>query len=147
MSFLAEGPRQTFLRGFNLASIVTLESPRYFTLFAGFDANGDLETGPDRVGAIGRNTFRGDSFQSIDLRLSRTFRATERLSATFIVEAFNLFNTVNVTDINTVYGAPDFVGPIPQRFSDHVLGPNPSFGTPSQVANSRQVQLAVRLTW
>lgn len=147
MSFLASAPKRTFLRGFNLASIVTLESPRSYTLFAGFDANGDLETGPDRVGAIGRNTFRGDSFGSVDLRLSRAFHLTEKLKASLIAESFNLFNTVNITDINTVYGAPDFIGAVPRKLGDGARAPNPSFGTPAQVANPRQLQLAVRLTW
>jgi hypothetical protein len=34
-----------------------------------------------------------------------------------MAEAFNLFNTLNVTDINTVYGAANFIGPEPKRFN------------------------------
>lgn len=147
MSLQAEGPRRTFLRGFNFASVVTLESPRYYTLFAGFDANGDLETGPDRVGAIGRNTYRGDSFQSVDLRVSRSVRLTDKLSASFIAESFNLLNKLNITDVNTVYGAADFIGEVPRRLGDRAPAANPSFGTPAQVAGARQLQFAVRLAW
>jgi hypothetical protein len=41
---------------------------------------------------------------------------TERARLEAIAEGFNLFNTLNVTDINTVYGAANFVGPEPKRF-------------------------------
>jgi hypothetical protein len=147
MSFSAEAPQESFLRNFRIGSIVTMESPRFYTIFAGFDVNGDLETGPDRVGTIGRNTYRGDAFYNLDLRLSRTVHFTEKLKAEFIGEVFNLFNTVNVTDVNTVYGAPDFVGPIPQEFGDGIRAPVPSFGSAAQVANQRLFQLAFRLTF
>jgi hypothetical protein len=116
-------------------------------LFAGFDANGDFETGPDRVGAVGRNTYGGDGFKSVDLRVSRTFRLTDKLSASFIAESFNLLNTLNVTDVNTVYGAADFIGKVPERLGDHAPAANPSFGTPAQVAGARQLQFAVRSAW
>lgn len=146
-NFLAEGPRRTFLRNFRVASVVTLESPRYYTIFTGFDANGDLENGPDRVGAVGRNTYRGDGYRGVDLRLSRVFSLSERVKAEFIAEGFNLLNTVNVTDLNTVYGAPDFVGPVPRRFADAAPSPNPSFGTPAQASNAREFQFALKVRW
>ncbi len=146
-SFLAEAPPETILRNFKLGTIVTLESPRFYTIFAGFDANGDFETGPDRVGTIGRNTYRGDNFRSLDLRVSRVFHFTERIQAEFIAEFFNLFNTVNVTDINTVYGTAEFVGPVPREFGDGVRAPIPSFGSPAATANPRQIQFALRIRW
>src|SRR5205807_1945535 len=82
------------------------------------------------------NTFKGDSYQSIDLRLSRTFKPTERLGIETIAEAFNLFNIVNVRFFNTVYGAADFCPfnataqgcSATQRFQEG--SPNPTYGTP-----------------
>ena len=147
LSAVTEAPQDTFLRNFRLSTIVTLESARYYTIFTGFDANGDLETGPDRVGSIGRNTYQGDPYYNVDLRLSRVVNFTEKLKGEFIAESFNLFNTVNVTDINTVYGAPDFVGPIPREFGDGIGAPAPFFGTPAQVSNQRLFQLAFKLTF
>jgi hypothetical protein len=104
------------------------------------------------VGLERRNTFKGDSYQTIDLRLSRTFKPTERLSVETLAEAFNLFNTVNVRFFNTVYGAADFCpfnptaqGCSVQRFREG--SPNSTYGTPRAVYNPRQVQLALRLTF
>jgi hypothetical protein len=150
-----DGPtqRNPLINDFHLSTIVTLESPNYFTKFAGFDANGDIFGNNDRVGIEPRNTFKGDSYQTIDLRLSRTFKATERLHVETLAEAFNLFNTVNVRFFNTVYGAADFCpfNPVAQgcsptqRFREG--SPNPNYGTPRAVFNPRQIQLALRLTF
>jgi len=144
--------RNVFINNFQLSTIVTLESPNYFTKFAGFDANGDIFGNNDRVGLERRNTFKSDSYQTIDLRLSRTFKATERLSVETLAEAFNLFNTVNVRFFNTVYGAADFCpfnptaqGCSVQRFREG--SPNSTYGTPRAVYNPRQIQLALRLTF
>jgi hypothetical protein len=150
-----DGPtnRNPLVNNFQLSTIVTLQSPDYFTKFAGFDANGDIFGNNDRVGIEPRNTFKGDSYQTIDLRLSRTFKATERLHLETMAEAFNLFNTVNVRFFNTVYGAADFCPfnpsaqgcPAPQHFREG--SPNPTYGTPRAVFNPRQIQFALRLTF
>ena len=141
------------LNNFHLSAIVTLESPNYFTKFAGFDANGDIFGNNDRVGIEPRNTFKGDSYQTTDLRLSRSFKPVERLKIETFAEAFNLFNTVNVRFFNTVYGAADFCPFNPtaqgcsptQRFLEG--SPNPNYGTPRAVYNPRQIQLALRLSF
>jgi hypothetical protein len=142
-----------FVNNFQFSTIVTLESPNYFTKFAGFDANGDIFGNNDRVGIEPRNTFKGDSYQSIDLRVARTFNATEKLHVEAMAEAFNLFNTVNVRFFNTVYGAADFCNFNPaaqgcsptQRFLEG--SPNPNYGTPRAIYNPRQIQFALRLTY
>src|SRR5438093_4508133 len=90
------------------STIVTLESPHYFTKFAGADVNGDIFGNNDRVGIEPRNTFIGDNFRSVDVRVSRKFDFREKRSLEFIAEAFNLSNTLNVRYFNTVYGAADF---------------------------------------
>lgn len=150
-----DGPTRmnAFVNNFHLSTIVSLQSPNYFTKFAGFDANGDIFGNNDRVGIEPRNTFKGDSYQSVDLRLARTFKVSERMSVEAMAEAFNLFNTVNVRFFNTVYGAADFCNFNPaaqrcsatQRFLEG--SPNPNYGTPRAVFNPRQIQLALRLTF
>ncbi|HET9839210.1 MAG TPA: carboxypeptidase regulatory-like domain-containing protein [Candidatus Angelobacter sp.] len=142
-----------FVNNFQLSTIVTLESPNDFTKFAGFDANGDIFGNNDRVGIEPRNTFKGDTYQSIDLRVARTFKATEKLHVEAMTEAFNLFNTVNVRFFNTVYGAADFCNFNPaaqgcsatQKFLEG--SPNPNYGTPRAIYNPRQIQFALRLTY
>jgi hypothetical protein len=146
VSFLGEGPRRWGVtRDFRLGVIVTAQSPRYTSIFTGFDVNGDLEWGPDRVGSIGRNTYRGDRFAQVDVRVSRRVGVTERVVVEPLIEFFNLFNRVNVSDVDTVYGAADFVGPVPQRYRDGRRGPLASFGAPALTGPARQVQIALRI--
>ncbi|RMG54113.1 MAG: hypothetical protein D6723_05725, partial [Acidobacteria bacterium] len=143
-----EGPdRWWFTRGFKLGLIATLQSGRYGTIFAGFDVNSDLEFGTDRVGLIGRNTYRGDSFQQIDLRLARRIKINERIALEPLIEFFNLFNRPNVTQVDTVYGAAEFIGPIPRHYKDGVAGALPSFGRPAGTGPARQIQFALRVSF
>src|SRR5215471_3069038 len=87
-----DGPTRVnpLINNFHVGMIVSLESPNYFTKFAGFDANGDIFGNNDRVGIEPRNTFKGDSYQSVDLRLSRNFKPAEHFNIEAIAEAFNL---------------------------------------------------------
>jgi hypothetical protein len=149
-----EGPHHMnpVLNDWQLGLIVSIQTPSYFTKFAGFDANGDLFGNNDRVGIEPRNTFRGDNYRSIDARVSRTFNLTEKIHMEALAEAFNLSNTLNVRFFNTAYGASDFCpagGPTycgtgPFFFEG---SPNQSYGTPRAIFNPRQIQLAVRFTW
>lgn len=150
-----EGPTKSnfLINNFRLGAIVSLESPNYFTKFAGFDANGDIFGNNDRVGIEPRNTFKGDGYESVDMRISRTFKAGERFNIEAIAEAFNLLNTVNVRFFNTVYGAADFCPFNPtaqgcsatQKFLEG--SPNPNYGTPRALYNPRQIQLALRVSF
>jgi Carboxypeptidase regulatory-like domain/TonB dependent receptor len=143
----AEGPERTWLRGFRFSLVGNVSSPQYYTLYAGSDVNHDGNSLSDRVGLLGRNTYRGDGLVNLDIRLSRLFRLTERAQLEALAEAFNLFNTLNVTDINTVYGAANFIGPEPRSFNDKAPAPSPDFGAIRAIAPPRQIQFAVRLNF
>jgi Carboxypeptidase regulatory-like domain/TonB dependent receptor len=143
-----------YLRDFTFSTIMTFQSPPWFTKYAGFDANGDVFGNNDRVGSEPRDTFRGDSLQTIDIRLERTFPIRERFKLQLMFEAFNLMNTVNVRYFNTNYGAADFCpfdsgapgcAGVTQFFKEG--SPNPSYGTPSAVFNPRQLQFAARINF
>ncbi len=134
--------------------VLTLESPHYFTKFAGQDVNGTGFTTNQRVGAEPRNTFKGDSYQSADIRVARQFTLTEKARLEAIAEAFNLANTVNVKYFNTLYGAADFcpfnptATGCPAVPTNNLEGsPLASYGTPRAVYNPRQMQFALRLTF
>lgn len=146
-NFVADAPQQSFLRNFELSSIVTLQSARPFTLFVGFDANNDGNPVTDRVGASARNTYRGDSLKAVDLRLSRVVHLKERAQLNLSVDAFNLFNRSNVDEVFSVYGAPDFVGLVPRHFGDGITGPSGAVGSPRTVFNPRQLQFGLKLSF
>jgi hypothetical protein len=67
------------LRNFEFSMLNTLQSPQYYSILAGSDVNGDGFPFNDRVGSIGRNSYRGASYYDTDLRLQRLFNITERL--------------------------------------------------------------------
>lgn len=141
-------------RGFLFSTIITIQSPQYFTKFAGFDANGDIFGANDRVGIEPRNTFKGDNLRTVDFRISRTFPIREKMTLEFLAEAFNLFNTLNVRFFNTVYGASDFCPADPTAFgcqggpfSNLEGSPNPLYGSPRAVFNPRQIQFALRFNF
>ena len=85
---------------------------------------------------LGRNTLKGPKFVTLDMRVARPVRLNERVSVELSVDFFNMFNRVNVTDLNTVYGGIDLN-----------LSPNPllGFGTPRDAANPFQIQYGVKL--
>ncbi|HEX4542448.1 MAG TPA: hypothetical protein VH114_04705, partial [Candidatus Acidoferrum sp.] len=143
-----------FARDFEVGLIASIQSPLRFTKFAGFDANGDIFGNNDRVGIEGRNTFLGDNFRSVDVRLGRKFPFQEKRSFEILAEAFNLSNTLNVRFFNTVYGASDFCPFNPTAFGCPATpsgfregSPNPLYGTPRAVNNPRQIQLAVKFNF
>src|SRR5262249_60807467 len=98
-NFVADAPEQwKLLRNFEFSSIVTLQSGRPFTLFVGFDANNDGNPVTYRVSNVSRNTYRGDSLQSFDLRLSRAIHLNERARLNLAMDAFNVFNRANIDE-------------------------------------------------
>jgi hypothetical protein len=147
-NFVADAPQNSFLRNFQLSSIITLQSARPFTLFVGFDANNDGNPVTDRVGNSPRNSYRGDTLQTVDLRLARSVHLGERKLLNLSVDAFNLFNRDNIDEVFSVYGAPDFIpNQIPTHFGDGISGPSGAVGAPRTAFNSRQLQLAAKFTF
>jgi hypothetical protein len=77
------------------SSLVTFGSGRPVTARMIGDANLDGNTDNDRLPGISRNAYTGPDYSTTDLRLSRRIPVSERLSAEFIAESFNLFNRDN----------------------------------------------------
>ena len=137
-NFTATAPEHSYLRNFELSSIITLQSGRPFTLFVGENTFGDVAgLSTDRVGGapvtgqcssvsncsttVGRNTYIGAPLYSSDLRLSRNFKVGEGKRLDLAIDAFNLFNHPNVDEVSSVYGSPAFCGAspaIPKHYND-----------------------------
>lgn len=166
-NFTVYGPQNTLLRNFELSNIVTIQSPRPFTMFVGFDANGDTNPVTDRVGNQGRNTYWGDNLRSWDTRLSRAFHLKENLTMDLMVDVFNVLNRQNVDEVNSVYGTYGFCnGQIPHGYGDATtlaiqagrvgscpagIGappfPSNGFGTARTMLNPRQFQFAAKFSF
>ena len=147
-NFSIDGPSETYFRNFTLSSITTLQSGRPFTLFVGYDANGDTNPVTDRVGTAARNTYWGANLYAFDLRLSRSFECTKHLRLLLSIDAFNAFNRANVDEVNSVYGFNDFLGPIPRHYGDGKgSAANPLFGTPRTMLSPRQLQFSMRFSF
>jgi hypothetical protein len=88
--------------GFVLSPIVTAQSGQPFNIETGVDTNGDTND-TDRPFLVGRNTGRGPSFFTSDLRLSRRFPlGPERThSLELVFDCFNVFNRVNFKEVNS----------------------------------------------
>ncbi len=89
---------------FVLAPVFNYGSGRPFNLLLGFDANNDGRSQSDRPGAVGRNTGKGESIATFDMRLSRRFKFSERRYLEIIGEGFNLLNRTNLQGVNNTVG-------------------------------------------
>ena len=96
--------------------------------------------GNNRFPLLERNAFRRPKIVNFDMRLSRRFHIKEETALEFLVEAFNLFNRTQVTNVNsTMYN---------QSFTTNSF----TFNTPFQsitetgatLFRERQIQMAVR---
>ncbi|HEV7574152.1 MAG TPA: TonB-dependent receptor [Thermoanaerobaculia bacterium] len=80
----------------------------------------------DRPIGVGRNTGLGFDYRTLDLRVSRTFSLTSRVSIEMLVDAFNVLNRANYQVPNNIITSP-------------------TFGQPTAVNDPRQLQLGLRL--
>lgn len=137
LNLVAEAPRgwPRVVRDFQVGAIVTAQSGRVHNITVGRDVNRDGNPQTDRPGVLGRNTYRGPEFASVDLRIGRVVRLGERLRMQVTAETFNLFNRVNVLLVNSVWGHEDVTRP-----------PQPDFGKPQRVAEARQIRLGMRIS-
>jgi hypothetical protein len=125
----SERGTRRLLRGFQLSYIFTYASRLPFNVVTGNDRNFDTNNN-DRPVGVGRNTGRGFNFASLDLRLSRRFKFTERVSLELLAEGFNVLNRSNFGIPNNTFGTG--------------TTPLPSFGQPTAAFDPRQFQLGLR---
>jgi hypothetical protein len=95
-------------RGWSVSGIGSFRSGRPYTQTWGDDSNGTTQNDarPD-----GRNTLKTDSYQNVDLALTRQF--SRRLTTIEVrLEAFDLFNTVNFDEYVGTLSSPLYFKPI-----------------------------------
>jgi Carboxypeptidase regulatory-like domain/TonB dependent receptor-like, beta-barrel len=118
-----------------LSGVLTMQSGRPFTIFAGSDVNGDGNPNSDRAGLLGRGTLIGPGYAAVDLQAAWPILAgPARIE--LLVDVFNVLNHTNVRDLNTVWGSDDL-----SRTPDALL----RFNSPRDVFNPRQIQIGARV--
>jgi hypothetical protein len=123
---------QRFLCGFQMGYIFTYASRLPFNMLLGNDRNFDTNFN-DRPVGVGRNTGRGFDFASLDLRLSRRFRITERVDLQLLAEGFNVLNRANFGVPNNTFGSG--------------VQPLPKFGQPTAAFDPRQFQFGLKVSF
>lgn len=139
LSGMFEAPRQTgkgfagkIVQGFQLSYIYSYGSSLPFNIVTGADRNFDTNVN-DRPVGVGRNSGKGFSYASLDLRLSRRFRLSERMQLDALVEGFNVLNRANLQLPNNTFGTGATA--------------LPSFGQTTAAADPRQIQFGLRLNF
>jgi hypothetical protein len=136
-----------------ISTIVTVGSGRPFTPLAGADLNGSADQStipPDRArrnpldanSSVGRGSETTSGTFTVDLRLAKRFGFGKRLSVDALVEAFNLLDRVNYSDINNIFGT----GAFPDNPARDAQG-RVTYGLYNKALPPRQVQLAMKLNF
>jgi hypothetical protein len=123
------------LHGFQISGLVQSYAALPLNITSGVPTIQGTTGRPIMNGAfIPRNAGTGPDFFSTSLRLSRTFRLSDRVRLEGLVEGFNLTNRMNVVTLNGNFGA----GAYP-------ASPSSSFGQVLGVGEPRSAQFGIRL--
>lgn len=114
----------TFPLDFQIAGIWTLRSAAAYSATQRFNSDPD---DPFNDRPEPRNSRRGDSFNTVDLRLSKAFKLGGGVRITAFWEMFNAFNTTNFNTFFTRIDIPD------------------TFGMPNSAFDKRRQQGGLRL--
>jgi hypothetical protein len=142
--------KNKFLKDFQLSSIVTLTNGRPFNLITGADTNmnGDFPPGdrPEINGTpVARNAGITPGFANVDLRLTRAIMIKEKVRIQGIAECFNLFNRVNISDLNRIYPQnPDGSFDLPPQNGGRFIATKDRF---VGAFSPRQFQLGFRVSF
>ena len=117
------------LAGVQIGYVFSFATGVPFNPMTGNDRNNDT-TVNDRPLGVGRNSARQGATSSFDLRVSRSLALGGRQRLEAMIEAFNLFNHVNILNVNNTFGTGGT--------------PNATYGQPTVAGDPRQVQVGVR---
>jgi carboxypeptidase family protein/TonB-dependent receptor-like protein len=136
-----------------ISTITTFASGRPFNILAGADLNGDGDGGAfpsdrartdptSQASSVARNSGTMASQFICDLRLSKRFRFGKSAAFEVLVEAFNVFNRTNFSEINNIFGRGAFPND-PQKDAQGRV----TYGLYEQALAPRQVQLGAKISF
>ena len=76
---------------------------------------------PGTDGTLGRNVFGGPHFFQVDASLAKRFTITERFSALFRADAYNVFNHVNLMNPSVDIATPGTFGRVTSQNTPRYL--------------------------
>ena len=145
------------LGGWELSGILTAQSGTPYSAFVTTDLNNDGNRNNERVPGSARNTYTLPSIFTVDPRVTRNIRFSERFNLKLIAEAFNVFNRQNITGVrNTLYAVSTATAaannPCPGiAAGGRCLVPQTAgasaFGIPTNDLGPRILQLAVKFVF
>ena len=137
-----------------MAGTMTYGSGRPANATVSGDPNQDGNTSNDRLAGVGRNSFVGPDYATMDLRLTRKLNLNERLHLELSADSFNLLNRDNKTyaiaDSGYYNSSGKFV-----KYTQYVAGASypayyqqpTSLMKPSTSFAPRQMQFSARLNF
>jgi hypothetical protein len=128
-----------------VSAILTAASGAPFNILAGVDLNGDADGGSfpadrarsvpgDPSTSLPRNAGRLPSQVTLDVRVSRAWPVKGAARVDLLLEAFNLANRTNITEVNGVFGTGAFPA-----------APLATYGQWLRSGPPRQIQIGARL--
>ena len=131
----AESAWDYLVNGFQIGSLLQFYSAPPFNITSGVTTIQGSAGRPIVNGEfIDRNSGEGTAFFSLGVRISRSFRLTDRIQFEVLAEGFNLTDRANVVTRNTNFGA----GAYPTN-------PSPTYGQVTAVGDPRSFQLGARV--
>ncbi|MBV9675144.1 MAG: hypothetical protein JO185_02335, partial [Acidobacteriaceae bacterium] len=92
-------------------------------------------------GTLGRNVFRGPSYNDVDASLFKTFKVGEMVRIQFRAEFINLLNHPNFDGIDTDLNSSTF------GRAQILTGPGITGIEPQSTAKARRTQLGLRVSF
>jgi hypothetical protein len=142
------------LNHWKVSNILTAGSGRPLNATMAGDSNQDGNTYNDRLPGYKRNAFIGPAYLTVDMRVTRDVKISERARLQFVVESFNLSNRTNqrvdISDDGFYNAAGQFVAYSSTAGGKLYPGQfqmNSKFLMPTNAYAPRQVQLSLRLNY
>ncbi len=134
------------LKNTQLSPVLILQSGQPYNLIAtaDLDMNGDFLPA-DRPQNVGRNKGIAPGFATLDLRLTQKINLTENLQLALFVDGFNIFNRVNISQIDRGF-APNQTGSfsLPKQESGRFIAPKETYRA---AFSARQIQFGFKLNF
>jgi len=149
------GISRRILGGWELSGILTAQSGQPYSAFLNSDLNGDGNSRNERAPGTARNTYYLPAIYSLDPRITKNVKVTERVNLKLMGEAFNVTNHFNVTGVrstlfNVATGNATNICP-GQASGAKCLVPQTSgssaFGLPSADLGPRILQVAAKISF